>query len=151
MRGQTQRRSGEAGFTLIEVAVAMIVLSILAAIAIPVFAHLVQGSRQSHSVSALKNGANAAESWAITHLGGYDSMTYFELEDEGYKDSEGVRLDVVNADGAGYCLVVTNENLPASSEWRVSTYDSSEAKPSTSDACPIARRASVVARQAPGN
>ena len=150
MRGQAWHfGEEEGGFTLVELAVAMIVLAILAAISIPVFSRVARDSNRSHSVSSLKNGASAAESWAVLNLGGYNSMSYYELEDEGYRDDEDVVLEVVNADGTGYCLVATNHDLPESSEWHLATYDSSEAAPSPSDECPVARNRPVVARRHP--
>ena len=148
MRGQAWHRSeDERGFSLLELVVAMIVLAILATIAIPVFSRVRENAYHSHTFASLKNGASAAEAWAVTNLGGYDSMTFYKLVDEGYKDDDGVQLDVVNADGAGVCLVATNADLPVSNEWHVATYDSTQSEPSPADSCPVARARPLVARQ----
>ena len=147
MRGQAWYRSkDERGFTLVELAVAMLLVTILTMIAIPVFGRIRSNAYESHSFASLRNGASAADAWAVTNHGRYDAMTYYELVDEGYKDGDGVELDVLNADGAGYCLVATNHDLPASDEWHIATYDSSESKPSSSDSCPVARTRPLVAR-----
>ena len=148
MRGQALHRAStdESGFTLLELAVSMIVLAILVAVAIPVFGGARQDATRSHSFASLKNGALAAESWAVFSAGDYQSLTYDELVKEGYQDDPGVRLDVANVGGTGYCLTATNLELPASSEWHVATYDSTEAQPSPADTCPVPRALPLAAR-----
>ena len=148
MRGRAFHRASrdESGFTLMELAVALLVVAILAAVAIPVFGRTRQDATRSHSFASLKNGALAAESWVVFNAGDYQSMTYDGLLDEGYQDDPGVRLDVANVDVGGYCLTATNFELPATNEWHISTYDSTEAKPSPADTCPVRRSAPLVAR-----
>jgi prepilin-type N-terminal cleavage/methylation domain-containing protein len=139
----------EHGFTLIELAVAMVVIGVLAGLAMPIYARTRQNANHSHSISTLKNAATAAESWAVTSDGSFEGLTYYELVEEGFQDDPTVMLDVANVDGTGYCLTATNLELPASHDWRISTYDSLEMTPTTVDDCPTPRRAPVLARVSP--
>ena len=147
MDGRTnQTGTNEHGFTLIELAVVVVIVAILAAFAVPVYARIREDANHSHSIATLKDAATAAESWAVTNAGDYDALTYYELVEEGYQDDPTVTLDVANVDGTGYCLTATNLKLPASHAWKVSTNDSDEMEPSAADACATPRHAPVVAR-----
>src|SRR3712207_3434094 len=143
MRGRKeyQKLSADHGFTLIELAVVCVIIMILAAFAVPVYANIRENANHSHTFSTLKDAATAAESWAVTNVGSYEELTYYELVEEGFQDDPTVHLDVENVDGTGYCLTATNERLPASNEWHVATYDSMRSKPSPNDSCAIERPA----------
>jgi type IV pilus assembly protein PilA len=140
---------GEQGFTLIELAVVVVVITVLAGLAIPVYARIREDANHSHSTSSLRDAATAAESWAVTNAGTYESLTYYELLEEGFQDDPTVVVDVSNVDPTGYCLIATNMKLPASHPWRVATYDSLESKPSTADSCSTPRPGPVLARTSP--
>lgn len=139
----------EDGFTLIELAVVLVVITVLAALAIPVFLQMRDKADATHVTSALKDGSTAAESWVIAYGGDYTQMTFTGLEGQGYQDSSDVVLDVANVDGTGFCLIATSESLPASDEWRVATYDSNHAAPSANDECPALRNPPLAARSTP--
>lgn len=140
--------AGERGFTLIELAVAILVVTTLAAIAVPIYSRLRQDANRSQSFAALKFGSLMAESWAVSNAGDFESLTYYGLIEEGYQDDPGIRLDVANVNGAGYCLTVTNETLPPTNEWYVATFDSVASTPSTADSCSVVRSAPIAARPA---
>jgi len=58
-------------------------------LAAPVYSRFRDDATTTHSTSALKNAALAAESWSISNAGDFGSMTYQSLLDEGYADDPG--------------------------------------------------------------
>ena len=136
----------ERGFSLLELAVTLLIVTTLAAIAGPVYFRFRADATRSHSFAALKNAALMAESWAVSNGGAFEALTYEGLVEEGYQDDPGLRVDVANVDTTGYCLTVTNLELPPSSEWHVATFESTTSKPSTADTCGVVRAPPLVAR-----
>lgn len=63
MQQVTQRRLRTAGFTLVELMIAIVVISLLAAIAVPQYNGFLQDSRRSEAFSALNQVSVQLEQW----------------------------------------------------------------------------------------
>ena len=120
-RPAAQDRAGaESGFSLIELLVVIVIISILAAIAIPVFFAQRDKALRSQVVSALRNGATIMEAWSTQNNGDYTlppaagSTPEQEMDwmkGDGWPPTEGVLVDVVGADQDGFCLHGTHETI----------------------------------------
>lgn len=140
MKGNSRK---EHGFTLIELLVVILIISILAAIAIPVFMAQREKAWNSQSQSALKSAATAVESYATENGGNFAGLAGDDgtlLANHGYSNQANVVLLVsVAPSETEYCVTATHTILPAGPEpnWQVATYNSSDGSPSPSnvDAC----------------
>jgi type IV pilus assembly protein PilE len=108
LRGVRPRARRQRGFTLIELVIAMVIASILAAIAIPSYTSYIMKSRRTEAKSALLNLASLEERFFSTN------NTYSALPtDLGYTAGAGVSFPV----GSGYynitALTVTPAAAPA--------------------------------------
>jgi type IV pilus assembly protein PilA len=133
--GQMIRPRSEDGFTLIELLVVILIIAILAAIAIPVFLQQREKGMIAQVQSTLKNAATASESYGTTSGGDYsgiDGDTGVLLAGEGFKSSPDLDI-LVAGDTTEYCITVTHTKMPASSDWQIATYNSSDGSPSPSD------------------
>jgi type IV pilus assembly protein PilE len=93
LRGVQPRAQRQRGFTLIELVIAMVIASILAAIAIPSYTSYIMKSRRTEAKSALLNLASLEERFYSTN------NTYSSLPtDLGYTAGAGVAFPV----GSGY-------------------------------------------------
>ena len=135
------------GFTLLELLVTMIIISILAAIAIPVFFRQRDKGFVAQSQSALANAKLMAESYYVGDGdGSYADLTAplvrandgidSVLEIEGLKFADQVFL-TVGASDADYCIIAVHSGLPSTNLWQVSSVDSSTGSPSEADSCPV--------------
>ncbi len=115
----------------------IVIILTLAAIAIPVFYKQREKALNSQVVSGLRDGATIMQSW-YTESGSYEpphsvaaaapvDMDWMEGED--WPPTEGVRIDIVSADGSGFCLHGTHDNLASISL----KYSSSTGKPVEGD------------------
>ncbi len=128
--------SGDAGFTILELLVTIVVLSILAAIAIPVLA----GHKQKASVAQLKSDLrNAATAEAVYHASA-GSYTANEAELKavgGWRTSPGVAMmSQTSAAPDAWCIELTHEALPAEHPWKIA--HASHGRPVTRGPCPSA-------------
>ncbi len=124
-------RRSENGFSLIEVLVVVVIISILAAIAIPLFLAQREKAWYAQSTSTLKNAATSMEAAAVKNEGAYDGITPADLrEEEGLKYSRSVMvLTVESTEGVtGFCLSVLHRRSNETIYW-----DSNEGQPSDDD------------------
>jgi type II secretory pathway pseudopilin PulG len=91
----------------------MVILGVLVAIAIPLFAHQRETAFHSQLASDLHNAAIAEESYALAHDGAYlTSGTAADLAADGFRSTTGVDV-ALSAPGAGtgYCLSASSAAL----------------------------------------
>ena len=120
----------ERGFSLIELLVVVVVISLLAAIGIPVFFAQRERAWEAQTVSALRNAATAMDGAAVSTGGSYTSLTIPQLvATEGLKYSESVvDLAVASSNEGGFCLVARHTISRETFYW-----DSADGKPSGTD------------------
>lgn len=117
---ESARPRAEAGFTLIELLVVIVIISILAAIAIPVFFAQRDKGIRAQTVSGLKNAATSMQAWYTENSdyepphgegpGAVIDMAWLESLD--WKPIQGLYIDVVAADANEFCLSATHDVLP---------------------------------------
>ena len=118
-----RRLDDQEGFTLIELLVVILIISILAALAIPVFLNQRQRGWEAQVKSSLKNAATSQDSF-LTQQGSY-TTSVANLRTEGLRTTTGVNLTVPLANGAqDYCIQATHAGL--ASTWH---YDSNDGMP----------------------
>jgi type IV pilus assembly protein PilA len=112
-RFQELRERDESGFTLIELLVVILIISILAAIAIPVFLQQRKKGWAAQAESAVKNMATAEESYATGNNGSY-TVTLADLTTEGFKYSAAdvtpafAGANTASAGSTRYCMKATS-------------------------------------------
>lgn len=126
----TRGRTNEAGFSLVEVMVVVVIVAILASITIPIFFKQREKAWQASAESALKNAATALNSASISQGGSYRGISIAELRaTEGLKyDLAAIDLVVASANETNYCISAFHE------AWQQTIYyDSAEARPGPTD------------------
>lgn len=102
-----QRSSEEAGFTLVELLVVMLILGILAAIAIPTFFNQRDKAKDAEAKEMVRTAQTATETYAVDHNGSYAGVTP-ALLDKIEPTLDAARLTVTPAaSDKGYTLKVT--------------------------------------------
>jgi prepilin-type N-terminal cleavage/methylation domain-containing protein len=96
----------EAGFTLIELLTVIVIIGILAAIAIPLFAAQKARAQDAQTVSDVRNIAIAAESFLVDKTNTFDDVNKASME---FASSANVSWDIKGSSSiGGYCIVAKN-------------------------------------------
>ena len=132
MRTLRERPSSELGFTFIELLVVIIIISILAAISVPVFFRQRDKGLVAQSQSALANARLLAEAYYVGD--GNGSYNLLDLEAEGLRATGSV-LVIPFPDGQAFCIVATNTGLPPDHEWQTATVTSESGTPTPEGDC----------------
>lgn len=113
-------RRDQAGFTLVELLVVIVIISILAAIAIPVFFTQRDKGIRAQAVSGLKNAATSMQAWYTENSdyepphgegpGAVVDMAWLETQD--WKPIEDLYIDIVEANADEFCLSATHDVIP---------------------------------------
>ena len=98
---------GERGFTLVELLVAMLIIGLLAAIAIPTFLGQRDKARDASAKTAARTAATAMETFRTDHGGAYTGATAGDL-DSIESTLSTAALAVVSAADDQYALRVTS-------------------------------------------
>ena len=120
-------QSAEHGFSLVELLVVVVIISLLAAIAVPVFITQRERAYVAQSETSLKNASTAMEAAAIENEGVYSGITVEDLiRDEGLKYSRSVVIMTIeSANEQGYCISVLHRYSGDTYYW-----DSADGRPS---------------------
>lgn len=128
--------SNERGFTLIEMAVVMIIIGTLAAIAIPVFFRQRDRGFVAQSQSALANAKLAAQSYYVGEGdGAYTGLDEDAIFDEGVRIAEGIELIAFAPGAQEFCIAAVHPSLPADDPWQIAVVSSESGTPVPANEC----------------
>jgi prepilin-type N-terminal cleavage/methylation domain-containing protein len=135
-------RASEDGFTLIELLVVTLIISVLAAIAVPLFYKHREKGHEAQVISALKGASAAVEAFATDpanngSYAGLDGGTASELEPYGFRMPADLAYLNVESTNTAFCIETRHELLTSTSPWRRAVYDSDDGRPTpVPDNCP---------------
>ena len=113
-----ERSGSDAGFTLVELLVVMLILGLLAAIAIPSFFNQRDKARDADAKSAARTAETAMETYATDNQGSYAGATAAQLRVIEPTLNDATLADPTAGTGAGdtaansYKVTVTSDNAP---------------------------------------
>jgi type II secretion system protein G len=105
------KASGEAGFTLVELLVVMLILGLLAAIAIPSFFNQRDKAKDADAKESVRTAQTATETYATDNDGSYSGATSAILVgiESTLADAPGTLTVTPNGAGTGYTVSVASE------------------------------------------
>ncbi len=107
-----QGREIARGFTLIELLVVVLIISILAAVALPQYQKTVLKSRFAALMPIAKSIANGNEMYYLTHGQYSQDPAELDVAAQDAKYSDGTDVDVVNTDKYSYVMATRDNNFP---------------------------------------
>jgi len=132
MAGNKRSPRGEAGVSLIELIVVVLIIGILTAIAVAVFLDQRERAMVSQVQSALRGAADNAESFGVDNHGSFVGIDVPELEAQGLKVAPPIGISIAG-NQRGYCIIAAHFDLPVAHEWQTASWWSGEGRATADD------------------